>query len=416
MPISRRRLLLSSLALAGTAATAGAQTVLPVISPLVSDEVRAIHRRTLVIDPHLDIPLDYGSGAHDPRLDGDTQFDLPKARRGGIGAVALALFVPQGPLTPAGYADASTQLQTKLKAIKGIALNNPDRAEIARTADDVRRVHRSGKLAILISLLNAYPLGEDLSEIDRLHADGVRIFGFTHAGNNAFADSSRPIAAPAEVWGGLSPLGHQAVTRLNDLGVLIDISQLTKAGALQVISSSRTAVIATHSDVKSLVDNPRNLSDEELDALAAKGGVVAINAFKSYLRTVPADSAPALQALRGQYQLPSAYAYPQDGWASLTNAQREPFLHAVNDLIPPASVTDLGAAIDYAVKRIGIDHVAISSDFNHGGGVIGWNNEGEAINVTAELVRRGYSEGDIAKLWGQNVLRVLQGAQAAATA
>jgi membrane dipeptidase len=402
-----RRLLLTTLALTSLMPLlAHAQT-----AP-VTDQVRAIHAKTLVIDPHVDIPFDYGSGALDPKSDGSSQFDLPKAKRGGVGAVAIAAFVPQGSLTPEGYADAKAKLATKLAAIKAIAANNPDQVEIALSPADVERIHGKGKLAEIISFLNAYPLGEDLSGIDDLYKDGVRVFGFVHAGSNAFADSSRP-SATDKVRGGLTPLGLRAVAKLNDLGVLIDISQLTRDGALQAIKASRAPVIATHSGLKSVVANPRNLSDEELLALKAKGGVIAIVAFKPYLKGVPADKLPEVAALRAQYGLSATYAFPQEGSEALESSKRTDFSHAVTDLIPPATVADLIDSVDRAVKLIGIDHVAISSDFNHGGGVVGWSNEGEAINVTAELVKRGYSPAGIGKLWGGNTLRVWKAAQAA---
>ena len=380
----------------------------------VSDLVRTIHAQTLVIDPHPDIPFDYGTGAHDPKLNGDTKFDIPKARRGGIGAVAIALFVPQGPLTPAGYAAAAAQMRTKLEALRAIAANNPDQVEIALTPDDVLRIHKSGKLAEIISFLNAYPLGEDLSRIDWLYDRGMRIFGFVHAGNNAFADSSRPSSSQAETWHGLSPLGQAAVRRLNDLGVLMDISQLSKKAALQTIAMSRAPVIATHSGVRGLVNNPRNLSDEELAALVAKGGVIAINAFKPYLKAIPRSQLASIKALRAQNNLPETYAYAQEGANLLDPERAEIFTDAISALIPTATIADLVDSIDWAVRRIGIDHVAISSDFNHGGGVSGWEDEGQAINVTAELVKRGYSAADVGKLWGGNVLNVWRAAQAAA--
>lgn len=380
----------------------------------ITDLVKAIHTRALVFDPHVDIPFDFGLGAHDPRLDGDMEFDIPKAKRGGIGALAIALFVPQGAMTPEGYADAMAKLRIKLAAIKSFALGNPEQVEIALRPDAVSRIHKTGKLAVVISFLNAYPLGEDLSLIDWLHSEGMRIFGFVHAGNNAFADSSRPSLIPGETWHGLSPLGRSAVERLNELGVLIDISQLSKPAALETIAISKTPVIASHSGLRSLVNNSRNLSDEELHAMAAKGGVVAINAFKSYLKPIPETSIPAVKALRAQYNLPEIFSFAQEGANALGPDQAEAFTDAISALVPAATVADLVDSVDWAVRQIGIDRVAISSDFNHGGGVIGWANEGQAISVTAELVRRGYGEAEIAKLWGENVMNVWRAAQAEA--
>lgn len=417
MPINRRHLVSAAVLAVGWAAgprPSRADTEASAPAP-VTDRVKTIHARTLVFDPHVDVPFDLGLGDHDLRRDGALKFDLPKARRGGLGAAALALYVPQGPLTPDGYAQAMAKLRRKLDGLKALARDNPDQVEIALSPRDVLRIHKAGKLAEVISFLNAYPLGEDLSRIDWLHAQGVRIFGFTHAGNNAFADSSRPSSTPSETWGGLSPLGRSAVDRLNALGVLIDVSQLSKAAALETIGRSRAPVIASHSGLRTRVNNPRNLSDEELDRLAAKGGVVAVNAFKPYLRPIPDEAAPAVEALRGRYGLPIAYAYAQEGANTLSAEQAEAFTDAIAALVPAATVADLVDSVDWAVRRIGIDHVGVSSDFNHGGGVVGWANASEAINVTAELVKRGYGQADIAKLWGGNVLKVWRAAQAAAT-
>jgi membrane dipeptidase len=241
----------------------------------------------------------------------------------------------------------------------------------------------------------------------------VRIFGFVHAGHNRLADSSRPALTRGETVsknGGLSPLGKQAVERLNRLGVLIDVSQLSDAGLADVLRLTRAPVIATHSDVRALVDNGRNLTDAQLDALKANGGVIAINAFSAYLR--PQDPAVAANVLALQRR----YGIVDGKGVRLPPEKLIAYNKEFHDLLgeqPKATITDLANAIDYAVKRIGIDHVAISSDFNHGGGVIGWNDESEAGNVTAELVRRGYGEADIAKLWSGNVLRIWSAALAA---
>jgi membrane dipeptidase len=243
--------------------------------------------------------------------------------------------------------------------------------------------------------------------IDLYFSSGVRTFGFTHAGNNDFADSSRPIGddKPGE-HGGLSPIGREAVDRLNKLGVIIDVSQLTPQGVLQTIKLSKAPVVATHSAIKALVDSPRNLSDLELDAIKSTGGVVHIVAFSYYLKAPPLDLHKKYRELAGRYK--------QDT-RDLTKEQDDQLHRELYALAPKdATVSDLVNAIDYAVKRIGIDHVGISSDFNHGGGVIGWKDESEALNVTKELVRRGYAEDQIAKLWGGNFLRVFREVEAVA--
>ena len=336
------------------------------------ERAKEIHKHIIAFDTHLDLPFDYaGAGA-----DGKTQFDLPKVARSQLKGAALAVFVPQGPRTPEGYAKARADAQKKYALIKAVAEENADRAALAYAPEDVRRIAGQGKFAVVISLLNAYPLGTDLAQIDEWYKRGVRLFGFNHAGHNQWSDSSRPskpLGNGPQEHGGLSELGKQGVARLNQLGILIDVSQMSTPAFKQVLSLTKAPVIASHSGIRAIVDATRNLSDEELDLLKRNGGVVSVVAFSNYLRTPPAQAEGA----------------------------------------KPATVGQLVDAIVYAVKRIGIDHVGIASDFNHGGGVTGWQNEGEAQNVTVELLRRGYSERDITKLWGGNFLRVWSEAQKA---
>jgi microsomal dipeptidase-like Zn-dependent dipeptidase len=337
------------------------------------EQARQIHQRIIAIDSHVDLPFDYPGAA----ADGNTQIDLPKVARGQLKGAALAVFVPQGPRTAEGYAKASEEAEKKYQLVKSFAEDNPDKAALAYTPDDVRRLAGQGKFAVLISVLNAYPLGTDANQLDAWYQRGVRVLGYTHAGNNQWSDSSRPSKAlndTPDQNGGLTDLGKQGVVRLNQLGVLIDVSQLSTPALRQVLALTKAPVVASHSGLKAIVDAPRNLSDEELDLIKQNGGVVQVVAFSNYLRKAPEGVKAG-----------------------------------------PATVAQLVDAIAYAVKRIGVDHVGIASDFNHGGGVQGWENEGEAQNVTVELLRRGYSERDIAKLWGGNFLRVLGEAQKLAT-
>lgn len=337
------------------------------------EKARQIHQQIIAFDSHVDLPFDYPGAA----ADGNTQIDLPKVARGQLKGASLAVFVPQGPRTPEGYAKAQADAEKKYQLIKAFAEQNPDKAALAYTPQDVQRIAAQGKFAVLISVLNAYPLGADLGQIDVWYQRGVRVLGYTHAGNNAWSDSSRPsktLNDTPDENGGLSDLGKQGVARLNQLGILIDVSQLTTPALKQVLKLTRAPVVASHSGLKAIVDAPRNLSDDELDLIKQNGGVVQVVAFSNYLRKAPEAGGEGVKAA-------------------------------------PATVAQFVDAIAYAIKRIGVDHVGIASDFNHGGGVEGWQNEAEAQNVTVELLRRGYSERDIAKLWGGNFLRVLGAAQ-----
>lgn len=372
------------------------------------EKAKEVHRRIIAFDSHLDLPFDYPGAS----ADGKTQFDLPKVARGELKGAALAVFVPQGPRTPQGYAQARADADKKYNLIKAVAEQNPSLAALAYSPADVRRIAEQGKFAVVMSLLNAYPLGADLSQIDEWYRRGVRIFGYTHAGHNQWADSSRPNQAlgdGAQEHGGLSDLGKQGIARLNELGMLIDVSQLSTPALRQVLNLTKAPVAATHSGVKGLVDSPRNLTDEELELIKKNGGVVQVVAFGNYVRAVPKEITDQIAALQAEYGYKGNEPPPD-----LSEAKHREYAdrnRKILSTVPPATVAQFVDSIDYAVKKIGIDHVGISSDFNHGGGVVGWENEGEGQNVTTELLRRHYSEKDIAKLWGGNFLRVWSEAQ-----
>lgn len=364
--------------------------------------------QTVVFDPHVDFPASAAAPEWTGRSDPSSQFDLDRARAGGVTAIGLALFVPQGDRTAAATTEARWGLLARWAALQRLVNSNLGVAVLAKTPADVRAAAARKQVAIVPTILNAWPLGDDLDALTRWRDEGVAIVGFVHAGHNQFADSSRP-ALPrgerADEQGGLTDLGRRAVARLNDLGVLIDVSQLSDLAFDQVLALSRAPVVASHSDPRGRVDVSRNLSDAQLHRIAEKGGVVAVNAFSAYLKPDKAETKAALAALQAEFALGSATPLTAARQADYTRRY-----YAIRATEPKATLAQLVDAIDYTVKLIGIDHVAISSDFNHGGGVTGWANIGETPNVTAELKRRGYSDADIAKLWGGNLLRVWQAA------
>jgi membrane dipeptidase len=377
----------------------------------IDEQARAIHARTLVLDSHVDVLLP-NTPARYAGSDGKSAAELDKLLSGGVGAVALAVAVGPGARNATGLSDARREAASKLDAVLAFTREHADRVALAKSADDVAKLHEQGKVAVILSFLNARSIGTDLAELDRYHAAGVRLFGFTHAGHNDFADSSRPWGEePIAEHHGLSALGKRAVERLNRLGVIIDVSQLTTDALLQTLELTRVPVVASHSAARALVDNPRNLSDPELEAIERKGGVVQVTAFGSYLAPPPKDYPARLAELRKRFSLPESIA-PGAGVQSLPAPKQDEFYKALGGLAPKATLAQFVDHIDYIVKKIGIDHVGIGSDFNHGAGVIGFQNEGEAGNVTRELVRRGYDEAQIQKVWGGNFLRVFRAVEA----
>lgn len=378
-------------------------------APAVAQDAAAVHKRALVLDGHVDVLLP-GANPRYFAADGKSFSEIEKLKAGGVDALVYAVAVSTGPQTPEGHAAARAEADAKLAAIRKIAADHPADVAIAYSADDVRKIVDQGKIAILIGFQNAYALKPDVAEFNRLQKDGVRVAALNHAGNNAFADSSRPQQGAGEEHGGLSPLGKASVARLNDLGVLIDVSQLTPKGVFQTLELSRTPIVATHSAARSLVDNTRNLSDAELDAIKAKDGVVQVVPFNSYLLPQPADYPTRLKALRAEYGLPLDRPGYQ-GADDLPKARQDAFFAAYRALSPQATVKDYVDHIDYIAKRIGFDHVGVGTDFNHGSGIPGFKDEGEAANVTLELLARGYTEAQVDAIWGGNFLRVLAAAE-----
>lgn len=375
------------------------------------DRAAAIHDRILVLDSHADVllpstPKRYYLGGTDSRV------DLPRLDKGGVDAIVLAVAVGPGPRDAAGVASARREADEKLARIKAFAASDPARIGLALSAADVEQLSREGKVAVVIGFQNARSIGKDVSQIDRLYGEGVRVFALDHAGHNDFADSSRPQPGePVAEHGGLSPLGKQAVAKLNDLGVLIDVSQLSTDALLQTIALSRAPVAATHSAARALVDNGRNLSDAELDAIKANGGVVQVTPFTSYLTLPDTASRERFATIRARYGLAVDYASTYDGSEALPEARRTAYLDEISGARTKASLADFIDHIDYIAKRIGWQHVGIGTDFDHGAGVTGFDSAAEAPNVTRELLGRGYTEEQVAAIWGGNFLRVLGAAE-----
>ncbi|ONH53322.1 Zn-dependent dipeptidase, dipeptidase homolog [Pseudomonas cedrina] len=401
----------------------------------VIKQANEMQDRLLSFDSHITVPLDFGGVDNEADKDGSGQFDLVKAARGRLSGAALTIFgwpeIWNGPNAPHKPTDgfveeARHEQEVRFKIISGMVRDFPNQVGIAYTPDDFRRLHGEGKFAIFISMLNAYPLGNDLNQLDLWAARGMRMFGFSYIGNNAWSDSSRPLPFfndSPDALEGLSPIGQQAVQRLNDLGVIIDVSQMSTKALEQVAQLSRTPMVASHSAPRASVDIPRNLSDKELQLIKNSGGVVQVVGFPAYLRPLSQPTQDKLNTLRARFDLPplpnlAMALMPGDAiiaaWPEQKFGEYAQGLYGILEEEPKATLKDWGDAIDYTVRKIGIDHVGISSDFNDGGGIQGWENVGDIRNVTAELIQRGYSEADIAKLWGGNFLRVWDQVQKAA--
>jgi membrane dipeptidase len=370
----------------------------------------------MTLDTHVDIsPANFTRDRnYTQRL--QTQVDLPKMEEGGLDAVFLIVYVGQrADLTEAGFAQAHAQAMEKFAAIHRLTDTlAPDRIGLARTAAQARAIYASGRKVALIGVENGYPLGTDLGKVRKFAELGARYLSLAHNGHNHLSDSNTGERDNTWPHGGLSELGRQMIAELNKWGVLVDVSHPSKPSMLQAAALSRAPIIASHSAVRALCDHSRNMDDEQLQALKRTGGVIQVVAFASYVKCGQdsPERQQALTALRQEFGLTGAGGAPQLPADRRAEYQRR--MQELNQRFPPpprATVADFVDHIDYAVKLIGLEHVGISSDFDGGGGVEGWSSASETFNVTLELVRRGYTEDEIARLWSGNLLRVMEEAK-----
>ena len=397
------------------------------------NRARGIHERVITLDTHDDINTSNFTADRNYTMDLGNQVNLPKMEEGGLDVAFLIAFVGQGELTEEGYARAHAQAIEKFDAVHRLTEEiAPDRIELALTSDDVRRIAASGKKVAMIGIENAYQVGTDLSNIADFQARGGRYMSLAHNGHSQFSDSNTGERDGVWLHNGLSDLGRQAIAEMNRVGIMVDISHPSKDAIMQMFEVTRAPVIASHSSARALNDVSRNLDDEQLMALKENGGVVQTVAFRSYINSEKNNAnRQAVQVLeasiaeemgfeilggRGALQglsegARNEYSTRMDEVRQRAASRTE---EEVTNTAPPVDVADFVNHIDYMVDLIGLEHVGISSDFDGGGGVEGWNDSSETFNVTLELVRRGYTEEEIGMLWSGNLLRVLDEVQAIA--
>jgi membrane dipeptidase len=391
-------------------------------------KARAIHDRVIALDTHNDIEPGNFTRQKNYTQRLDTQVNIPKMKEGGLDASFFIVYVGQGPLTPEGYDNAYKQAVAKFEAVHHLTREiAPEQIELALTAADVARIAKSGKKVALIGIENAYSLGTDIKRVKEFYDRGGRYMSLAHNGHSQFADSNTGERDGKWLHNGLSEMGKQVIAEMNKWGIMVDLSHPSKAANLQALALSKAPVIASHSAARALADVSRNMDDEQLEALKKNGGVIQTVAFASYVKVAKPDSperAAAIAALRQEFGLPApggggagggggGGGGGRGGLNALSPEQRAKYDARMAEIDkktpgdPRATVADFVNHIDYLVKKIGIDHVGISSDFDGGGGVTGWNGADETFNVTLELVRRGYTEEQIGKMWSGNLLRVM---------
>jgi membrane dipeptidase len=374
-----------------------------------------LHESLLTIDTHVDISEDFATAEEDPGVRGDRKVDLPKMREGGVDVVFFAVYVGQNERTPEHYEQVKADAMVKFTAIHRMAEDMyPDQIEIPYSADDIERIDAAGKLVAVVSIENGYAIGQDISLVETYFDLGARAMTLTHGGHNDIGDSSTPrdFDQEEEQYGGLSEFGREVVAEMNRLGMIIDISHVSKNTMLQVVQHSESPIIASHSGARALADHPRNLDDEQLLALRDNGGVIHLVALDGFLKVQPEKDA-AEDALREEMGV-TGHGVCQNV-SDERRAECEQRMAQLDVRWPPANLQTYVDHIDHVVQLIGVDHVGIGTDFDGGGGIEGFNDASEAPNVTAELVRRGYSDEDIAKIWGGNLMRVLRDNERVAT-
>ena len=378
------------------------------------EEARTIHQRVLTFDAHADIEIP-GKPSMYVGADGLSKVAVEKMRQGDLDAVAMAVAVGPLPRNQEGFAKARRIADEKLAAALALTESPDQPIQLVTSSDALVAAVGDGQRAIVLSFQNALIFGDAVAVIDDFYAQGVRIFALTHMGHNEFADSSRPLfdaetgmrEAPSE-HGGLSAKGRAAVQRFNELGAIIDISQLSTEAALEVISLSQAPVIASHSNARVLTNVSRNLSDAEVRKLAQRGGVIHVAPFAGYLfDSQNPDIDAGIRALRRKAGIDEDYLYPFELYWEIDDASvKTEFLAGVRGLLGPISLDTMLDHIDHIVALVGADHVGIGTDFNHGSGIPGYVDASDSLNVTLGLLQRGYSESQIRKIWGGNFLRV----------
>ena len=377
---------------------------------------RAIHEKSLVLDAHADI-VTPTTAANFLSQDGQSKVALSKLEAGGVDAVVLAVAVPPGARTEEADAQARKEADAQLASVVAMVANHPNKIVLVTSAAALEQAKKMDKIALLLGFQNARSLQKNIASIDTFYQAGIRVFGLNHLGHNAFSDSSRPFFdsetssyEPDSEHSGLSDLGKAAIQRMNELGAIIDVSQMSKAATLQTLQLSKAPIIASHSNVRAISNVSRNLSDEEIDLIGKKNGLIHVAPFRAYLLNY-ADPAliETIKTARRKAGVSEVYSYPFElYWEIKDPVKKYAFLKAISDIIGPADVNHLINHIDYIVKRIGINHVGIGTDFNHGSGIDGFVDAADALNVTIGLVKRGYTAEDIEKIWGSNFLRVFK--------
>jgi membrane dipeptidase len=372
---------------------------------------RALHNRLICLDTHLDTPARFpwpGWDIMQRHAAPLSQVDYPRMVEGGLDGGFWAIYTAQGPLTPEGMMAARDAALLRAAAIREMVAKHGDHFTLAFASGDAAKINATGKKIVYQSIENAYPLANDVTLLRSFYALGVRLCGFAHFKVNQFADS----ATDASKWKGLSPAGHDLLALMNELGIVPDHSHSSDDVFDQMVSLSKTPVLLSHSGCRAVHDHPRNLDDARLKTLADKGGVIQINSLSAYLVDTPKndDREKAQGAIYTRLRGLSAMT-PKEATAALADASRAMKMLDVQYPEPRATFEDYMAHMLHALKLVGPEHVGVGADWDGGGGVVGMEDCASNWKITARLLKEGYREDDLAKIWSGNALRVLKAAE-----
>lgn len=387
-----------------------------------------IHKRVLTVDTHNDINIKNFTNEVNYTQELDNQVNLPKMKKGGLDVTWLVVYTGQDELTEKGYANAYKEAISKFDAIHKLTEEiAPDEIELAVTSEEAININKKGKKVAMIGIENGYPIGTDINRVKEFYDLGARYMSLSHNGHSQLCDSNTGEEDNVWLHNGVSELGKEVITEMNKWGMMIDVSHPSKEAMRDMIELSKAPIIASHSSCRALCNHSRNLDDEQLMWMKENGGVIQTVAFSAYVNTEKNNTYnEATKAILNE--IAASQDFEIISWSAYRELEKEdqkayyskyleirklakPKIDEISKTLDPVNVSDFVDHIDYLVEKIGIEHVGISSDFDGGGGVDGWNDASETLNVTIELVKRGYTEEQITLLWGGNLFRVLDEVQ-----
>ena len=395
----------------------------------ILQKAKDIHKRVMTLDTHVDINVANFTDSINYSQKLKNQVNLPNMEEGGLDVAFFIVYTGQGDLNEEGYTKAYKNAMSKFNAIHKLTKEiAPNRIALATNSNEARKIYASGKKVAMIGVENAYPIGTEIARVKEFYDLGARYMSLSHNGHSQLCDSNTGEADDVWLHNGVSDFGKEVIKEMNKWGMMIDVSHPSKKSMKDMIELSKAPIIASHSSARALCNHSRNLDDEQLEWLKKNGGVVQTVAFKSYVNTEKnkAYSDALQEVLKTLGKEINFEIKPWSEVRKMEAKERQDFIATYRELskkaktkidkekYPPVNVADFVNHIDYLVKKIGIYHVGISSDFDGGGGVDGWNDASETLNVTIELVNRGYSEKEIEQLWNGNLLRVLDEVEAIA--